>query len=140
MSVVAPRILAVLLLSVLLVAGCGRAANDGSPVPSRTAPSSAQSPPSATPNPTASLPPLTKEQAIAAARGFAGVPASAVVFKAEAGPFSQFDANPNGKMSPPPADHWVWRIDFRDSGGITSGAIIDYVSGALIEVSLGIPN
>lgn len=140
MSVVAPRRLAVLLLGVLLVAGCGRTANSGSPLPSGTARSSAQPSSSATPNPTASLQPLTREQAIAVARGFAGVPPSAVVFKAEAGPFGQFDANPNGKMSPPPADHWVWHIEFGDSGGIMSGAIIDYVSGALVETYKAIPN
>ena len=140
MSVVAPRALAVLLLGVLLVAGCGRAASDASPVPSGTSPSSAEPSSSATPNPSASLQPLTREQAIAAARGFAGAPPSAVVFKAEAGPVGQFDANPNGKMSLPPADHWVWRIEFRDSSGNISGAIIDYVTGALVETYRGIPN
>jgi hypothetical protein len=140
MSAVAPKGLAVLLIGVLLVAGCGRAANDGSPMPNGTSPASAEPSSSATPNPTASLQPLTKEQAIAVARGFAGVPPSAVVFKAEAGPFAQFDANPNGKMSPPPADHWVWHIEFGDSGGIMSGAIIDYVSGALVETYRAIPN
>jgi hypothetical protein len=140
MRVVAPRSLAALLLGVLLVAGCGRAANDGSPVPSGASPSSADPSPSPTPYPTASLQPLSKEQAIAAARGFAGVPPSAAVFKADAGPFGQFEPNPNGKMSPPPADHWVWRVDFRDSGGNISGAIIDYVTGALVDSYKGIPN
>jgi len=140
MSVVAPRGLAVFLLGVVLVAGCGRAAHDGSAVPSGASPSSAEPTSSAMPKPTASLQPLTKEQAIAVARGFAGVPPSAVVFKAEAGPFGQFDADPNGKMSPPPADHWVWSIEFGDSGGIMSGAIIDYVTGALVESYKAIPN
>ena len=107
---------------------------------SATASSSSQPTAVPTPNPTASPQPLTREQAIAAARGFAPAPASAVVFRAEAGPFGKFEANPNGKMSPPPADHWVWRIDFRDSGGIISGAIIDYVTGALVDSYIGIPN
>jgi hypothetical protein len=98
---------------VLLAAGCGR---------------------------TISPQPLTSEQAIAAARGFAGVPPSAVVSRAEAGPFGQFEPDPNGKMSPAPADKWVWLIEFRDSGGITSGVIIDYVSGALVDTYRGIPN
>lgn len=106
MSAVTPRVFAALLLGVVVVAGCGR------PV---------------------TVHPLTKEQAIAVARRIAAAPASAVVFRAEAGPFGQFDPDPNGKMSPPPADHWVWRIDFRDSGGIISGAIIDYISGAPVE-------
>jgi hypothetical protein len=140
MGVVTPRVLAVLLLGVLLLPGCSRAAGDGSPVPSGTSPSSAEPSSSATANPTASLQPLSKEQAVAAARGFAGVPPSALVFKAEAGPFGQFDANLNGKMSPPPADAWVWRVEFRDSGGIIAGAIIDYVTGALIEAYKGLPN
>ena len=109
-------------------------------MPNGTSPSSAEPSSSATPNPSASLQPLTREQAIAVARRIAGAPASAVLFRAEAGPFGQFDANPNGKMSPPPADHWVWRIDFRDSGGIISGAIIDYVTGTLVETYRGIPN
>ncbi|MGZ6801349.1 MAG: hypothetical protein ACXVGR_16265 [Mycobacteriaceae bacterium] len=87
------------------------------------------------PYPPASLPPLTREQAIAAARGFAGVPPSAVVVSAEAGPFGQFEPNPNGKMSPPPADHWVWSIAFANSD-----AIIDYVTGALIETTRWIAN
>ncbi len=140
MRVVASRGHAVFLLGVLLVAGCGRPAIDGSPVPSGVSASRAEPSASATPNPSASLQPLTREQAIAVARGFAGAPASAVVFRAEAGPFGQFDPNPNGKMSPPPADHWVWRIDFRDSGGIISGAIIDYVTGAPVDAYIGIPN
>ena len=83
---------------------------------------------------------LTKEQAIAAARVFAGVSPSTVVVSAEAGPFGRFEPSPNGKMSPPPADHWVWRIVFANSEAIDSEAIIDYVSGALIEVSTGIGN
>jgi hypothetical protein len=94
---------------------------------------SAQTP---SPSPT----PLTKEEAIAVARGLAGAPPSAVVFRADAGPFGQFEPDPNGKMSPPPADHWVWRVDFRDSGGIISGAIIDYVTGAPVDSYRGIPN
>jgi hypothetical protein len=113
MTAVTPRVLALLLLGVVLVAGCGRPVN---------------------------LQPLTKQQAIAVARRIAGAPADAVVFRAEAGPFRRFDTNPNGKMSPPPADHWVWRIEFRDAGGIISGAIIDYISGALVETYIGIPN
>jgi hypothetical protein len=113
MSVAAPRVVAVLLLGVLLVVGCVHEVT---------------------------VQPLSKEQAIAAARGFAAVPQSAVVVRAEAGPFGLFVANPNGKMSPPPADHWVWLIDFRDSGGIIRGVIIDYISGALVESVIGIPN
>jgi hypothetical protein len=113
MRVVVPRFLAVLLFGVLLVAGCVREVT---------------------------VQPLSKEVAIAAARGFAAVPPSAVVVKAEAGPFGRFEPNPNGKMSPPPADHWVWHVQFRDSGGIISGAIIDYISGALVETYIGIPN
>ena len=113
MSVAAARVLAVLLLGVLLVAGCDRA------VTAR---------------------PLSKAQAIAIARGFAAVPPDAVVVRAESGPFGLFDANPNGKMSPPPADHWVWLIDFGDSGGISRRVIIDYVSGALVENVIGITN
>ncbi len=140
MSVVPPRGLAVLLLGVLLVAGCGGAANGSSAVPSGASSPGAESSSSATAKPTASPQPLSKEQAIAAARRFAGVPPSAVVVKAEAGPFGQFDPNPNGKMSPPPADHWVWYIEFRDAAGLVASAIIDYVSGALVETVRGIPN
>ena len=144
MSIAALRGLAVLLLGVLPVAGCGRVTNPGSPVPSGTARSSAVPSPSSPASPTASVvpsvAPLTKDEAIAAARGYAGVSASAAVVSAEAGPFGQFDPNPNGKMSPPSADHWVWRIEFRDSGAMISGAIIDYVTGALVEVFRAIPN
>lgn len=92
------------------------------------------------PSPTASLQPLTREQAIAVARGLAGVSPSATVVSVEAGPFGRFEPNPNGKMSPPPADHWVWRIAFGGSGASNSGAIIDYVTGALVYVFMAIPN
>jgi hypothetical protein len=121
----APRARAFLLLGVLLVAGCTGA--------------SVQPSASATTSAAASLQPLTREEAIAAARVFAGA-ATAVVVGAEAGPFAQFDASPNPKMSPPPAGHWVWHIAFRDSSGNYSDAIIDYVTGALVETSRTIAN
>lgn len=146
MRLVARGGVAVLLLGALLIAGCGPTASGGSPVPSSPARSSGAPSPTATlasaaPSVVPSAAPLTKDEAIAAARGFAGVSPSATVVSAEAGPFGQFDPNPNGKMSPPPADHWVWRIQFRDAGtNIVAGAIIDYATGALIEVSLGVPN
>jgi hypothetical protein len=126
MSVMAPRGSAVLLLGVLLVAGCGGASVEPSA--------------SATTNPSASLQPLGREQAIAVARRIAGAPLSAVVVSAEAGPFAQFDPSPNAKMSPPPADHWVWHIEFHDSDGTGWGAIIDYVTGGFVEASIGITN
>jgi hypothetical protein len=126
MSLAAPRGSAVLLLGVLLVAGCGGASVEPSA--------------SASANPAASLQPLTREQAIAAARGFVGASPSAVVVSAEAGPFAQFEPNPNTKVSPPPADRWVWDIEFREPNGIGQGAIVDYVTGALVEASIGIPN
>ena len=110
MRLVAPRGAAVLLLGLLLVAGCGRASVEPSASP--------------TASPAASPQPLTREQAIATARGFAGVPPSAVVFKAEAGPFAQFEPDPNGKMSPPPPDRWVWYVVFRESDGMSSSASI----------------
>jgi hypothetical protein len=126
MSLVASRGRAGLLLGVVLIAGCGGASVEPSA--------------SATPTAAASLQPLTREEAIAAARRVAGASPSAVVASAEAGPFSQFEPNPNGKMSPPPADHWVWDIVFRESDEISRGAIIDYVTGALVETSIGITN
>lgn len=126
MSVVAPRGSAVLLLGVLLVAGCGGASVEPSA--------------SATANPSASLQPLSREQAIAVARRIAGASPSAVVVSAEAGPFAQFEPNPNTKMSPPPADRWVWYVVFRESAEISRGAITDYVTGALVESSIGITN
>ena len=125
MSPKAPRGRAFVLLGVVLVAGC----NAASVEPSASATASAA----------ASLQHLTREEAIAAARVFAGA-ATALVVGAEAGPFAQFDPSPNAKMSPPPADRWVWQIEFRDSGGMISGAIIDYISGALVDSYRGIPN
>jgi hypothetical protein len=126
MSLTAPRWPAVLLLGVVLVAGCGRASLEPSA--------------SATANAAASLQPLTKEEAIAAARPFAGAPPSAVVVSAEAGPFGQFDPDRNTKVSLPPADQWVWLVEFRDSGEVSSDVIIDYVTGALVETIRGIAN
>jgi hypothetical protein len=117
---------AFLLLGVLLVAGC----SGGSVEPSGSATVSAA----------ASLQPLTRDEAISAARVFAGAPPSAVVVGAEAGPFAQFEPSPNAKMSPPPADQWVWHVEFRDSSGIYSDAIIDYLTGALVETSRAITN
>jgi hypothetical protein len=87
--------------------------------------------------------PLTREQAIATARGVAGAQlglAAVVVVSAEAGPFAQFEPDPNGKMSPPPPDRWVWYVVFHESDGMSSSAIIDYVTGAVVEFSIGIAN
>jgi hypothetical protein len=125
MSLIVPKWPAVLLLGTVLVAGCGRASLE----PSASATASAA----------ASLQPLTKEEAIAAARPFAGAPPSDVV-SAEAGPFGQFDPDRNAKASLPPADKWVWFVEFRDSGEVSSAVIIDYVTGALVETIRAIAN
>jgi hypothetical protein len=146
MRLVARECVAVLLLGALLIGGCGRTANGGSAVPSGTGRSSAAPSPttviaSVAPSVVPSAAPLTKDEAIIAARGFAGVSPSATVDSAEAGPFGQFEPDRNDKVSQPPADHWVWDVQFRDAGtNIVAGAIIDYVTGALVDIYLGIPN
>jgi hypothetical protein len=83
---------------------------------------------------------LTRDKAVAAARQFAGVTQSTPVLSADQGPFGRFDPDPNLKASPPPADHLVWRVAFAPPGQPSQSVIIDYYSGALIEVGTALAN
>ena len=127
MSLIAPREgPALLLLGVVLVAGCGGASLEPSA--------------SVTANATASLQPLTREEAIAAAGPFAGAPPSAVVVRTEAGPFGQFDPDRNARSRfrrPTSGSGSSSSVILARSG---SAVIIDYVTGALVETIKGITN
>ena len=83
---------------------------------------------------------LTRDDAIAAARQFAPMGESAPVLSADQGPFGRFDPDPNLKASPPPPDHLVWRVAFAPPGQPSQSVILDYYSGALIEVRTAIAN
>jgi hypothetical protein len=83
---------------------------------------------------------LTRDKAVAAARQFAGVTQSTPVLSADQGPCGRFDPDPNLKASPPPADHLVWRVAFAPPGQPSQSVIIDYYSGALIEVGTALAN
>lgn len=78
---------------------------------------------------------LSRDDAVATARQFAGVGAATPTVDAESGPFSQFEPDPNQKNSPPSPDHLVWRVGFASSDTTERIVIIDYYTGALIQTS-----
>jgi hypothetical protein len=135
------RLLAFSLVTAL-VAACG--STTLSPA-TNTSPS-----PSPSPTPTVALPsesvpsapggaspvPISRDQAIAIARRF-GVGTNGIV-QAEAGPFRQFEPDPNPKISPPPPDQWVWRIRFVGPVS-TSFVILDYYTGQFVESGIATP-
>jgi hypothetical protein len=100
-----------------------------------------ESPP-ATRSPQPSLaptrPPLSRDAAIEAARAFAGIGDDTPVASAQFGPFGLFEPDPNQKNSPPPPDHLVWRVIFGSTDAPTRGVILDYFSGALIELGAAV--
>ena len=60
------------------------------------------------------------------------------IVQAEAGPFRQFEPDPNPKIAPPPPDQWVRRVRF--VGPIsTSFVILDCHTGQYIETGIATP-
>ncbi len=116
------RGIAAMLVATALLAGCGSA------------------PPSASPVPTAAATPsgMTRERAIAVARGAAPRYANADVLSAEVGAFgdlvSAFTAQ---RFSPvPTSDRLVWKVTLGDqpspTGGQGADVIIDFWDGRVI--------
>jgi hypothetical protein len=79
-----------------------------------------------------------RDQAIAIARRFGVGVGMTGIAQAAAGPFRQFEPDPNPKIAPPPPDQWVWRV--RLFGPIsTSFVILDCHTGQYIETGIATP-
>jgi hypothetical protein len=83
--------------------------------------------------------PLSRDEAIAVARTYAGVDEAARVNSAERGPYGRFDLEANDKASPPPMDALVWQVIFRSGDGYDLRIVVlDAYSGELIETTAAI--
>lgn len=114
------------------------ASASAAPLGSTTATADTPPPEAVSGAPASSRLPLSRDAAIAIARGLGIHTATSPLLSATVGPFHQFGPAPNGKISEP-ADAQVWQVVFAASATSTAFVILDGYTGALVETGLGVP-